>query len=375
LIRVQSFSYTREGLPPDPTGHGGGFVFDCRGLPNPGRRAEYAALSGYDEPVIAMLEGAREVAVFLEAALAQVEIAARAHAERGFQDLAVAFGCTGGRHRSVYCARWLGEQLVKRGWMARTVHWQLEREEEHRLVRRAMLLAAGFGTRLRPLTETTPKALVEAGGKPMLDWTLEAALRAGASEIVVNAHHHADQIEVWVAAAAERHPGVQFRLSVEREILGTGGGVRAAARWLHGPGPVLLHNADIWSDISAEHLEAARQEDDVAVLAVQRREASSYLLVDGEERVVGLEAKGERRFAADPSGEVKAFGFSGIHLLSHRFLELLPEGSEFGIMDAYLRMIGGGATVRAAEVEGSWFDMGTPDKLQRLDAFLAGREQ
>jgi aminoglycoside/choline kinase family phosphotransferase len=113
-VRVLSFSY-RDGLPGDDSGHGGGWVLDCRFLPNPGREERFASMTGRDEAVAAYLEAEPVVGAFLERVRALVDEAVDNYRGRNFTDLSVAFGCTGGRHRSVYCAERLAEHLRRRG--------------------------------------------------------------------------------------------------------------------------------------------------------------------------------------------------------------------------------------------------------------------
>jgi RNase adaptor protein for sRNA GlmZ degradation len=109
-VRVQSFSF-RDAVPTDAKGHGGGFVFDCRGLPNPGRFEKYAKLTGKDAPVISFLQKEKAVKDFLAHTGALAEATAKNYLSRNFSDLMVSFGCTGGRHRSVYCAETLAKRL------------------------------------------------------------------------------------------------------------------------------------------------------------------------------------------------------------------------------------------------------------------------
>ncbi len=111
-VRIQSFSY-RSGIPSDERGHGGGFVFDCRALPNPGKFAAYASLSGKDAQVAEFLERRKEVGDFLRHVFELIRRTAENYLKRNFSDLMVSFGCTGGRHRSVYCAEKLGQYLGK----------------------------------------------------------------------------------------------------------------------------------------------------------------------------------------------------------------------------------------------------------------------
>jgi RNase adaptor protein for sRNA GlmZ degradation len=109
LVRIFSFSYHRS-LPQDDTGHGGGFIFDARGLPNPGREDRFKALTGKDAPVIEYLEREESVHQFLSGVIPLVDSTVNNYQQRGFKNLMVSFGCTGGQHRSVY----LAEQLAKR---------------------------------------------------------------------------------------------------------------------------------------------------------------------------------------------------------------------------------------------------------------------
>ena len=112
-VHIQSFSY-KGGLPKDKTGHGGGFVFDCRALPNPGRFPEYAHLTGQDADVIKFLDQDPDVKYFFDQAKSLVDQAVYRYRKRGFSDLSVAFGCTGGQHRSVFCAERLAAHLSRK---------------------------------------------------------------------------------------------------------------------------------------------------------------------------------------------------------------------------------------------------------------------
>jgi RNase adaptor protein for sRNA GlmZ degradation len=121
-IHVFSFSYRKPERPVDPFGHGGGFVFDCRCLPNPGRLEEYATATGRDDSVVTWLERHAVVAEFLNIAERIVTLAIREYQERQFEHLSVAFGCTGGQHRSVYCAEWMARKLTEAGLSASVEH-------------------------------------------------------------------------------------------------------------------------------------------------------------------------------------------------------------------------------------------------------------
>jgi RNase adaptor protein for sRNA GlmZ degradation len=112
-VTVASFSY-KKGIPGDPSGNGGGYVFDCRSIHNPGRYPQYKSLTGMDEPVVRFLEDDSEIAGFLEHVYGVVDPHVETYSRRGFTSLMVSFGCTGGQHRSVYCAEHLARHLASR---------------------------------------------------------------------------------------------------------------------------------------------------------------------------------------------------------------------------------------------------------------------
>jgi RNase adaptor protein for sRNA GlmZ degradation len=133
-VRIFSFSFHQGGPPKDDTGNGGGFVFDARGIPNPGREARFKALTGKDAPVIEYLEAEESVQQFLAGARSMVEASVSNYQQRGFTDLMVSFGCTGGQHRSVYMAEQLAQHLRgRRGVEVVVRHLQLEKMELEKL--------------------------------------------------------------------------------------------------------------------------------------------------------------------------------------------------------------------------------------------------
>lgn len=370
LLSIYSFSFHSSSRPGDPTGNGGGFVFDCRCLSNPGRSPELAHLTGKDGAVKEMLDRIPLTESFLADTFRLVDHAIKNYRDRGFRDLSVSFGCTGGRHRSVYCAERMAEHYRASGLSCRVIHWQMEQEDPNFRKRRAMILAAGFGSRLRPLTDTVPKALITAGGRSMLDWTLDSLRKAGSESFVINAHHHADKIIDWSESRRTAFPDLEMVVSHEPEILGTGGGIRQAARWLYSPNPVLIHNADIWSDFDLRTAWDNHSDGDMATLIGMEREASSYLLVDEDNFLVGLGKAGEKRIVCEPHGRIRPVGFTGIHIVSPQFFEKLGKMDHFGIMECYLELARNEGRIRVHEVKGNWFDMGSVEKLGRLNHFM-----
>lgn len=148
---------------------------------------------------------------------------------------------------------------------------------------KAMIFAAGLGTRLRPLTDTMPKALVPVSGRPILGYQLERLAAAGVKEVVVNVHHFAEQV---IRYLEEHDFGLRVRVSDERdELLDTGGGLARARQWLDGDAPVLVHNVDILSNVDLHRW--AGEHPDGTTLLVGERQTQRYLLFDEENRLVG----------------------------------------------------------------------------------------
>lgn len=152
---------------------------------------------------------------------------------------------------------------------------------------KAMIFAAGLGTRLRPLTDRMPKALVPVAGKPMLERVILKLKEAGFTDLTVNIHHFGEQIVDFLEA--RHHFGVDIHISDERDLLlDTGGGIRKARPWLDGDEPFLVHNADIWSDVDLQALYRRHvQSQAEATLLVSRRQTSRYLLLDDDNCLQG----------------------------------------------------------------------------------------
>ena len=235
----------------------------------------------------------------------------------------------------------------------------------------AMILAAGLGTRLRPLTDTIPKALVEVGGVPMLERIARRLVAAGADRLIVNVHHHADRVERFLEAT---DLGVEIAISREPERpLGTGGGVKAAAGLFRREAPFYVHNVDVVTDADLQAMFADHGSDRrLATLAVGRRETSRHLVFD-ETGLVGWsnDETGDVEIAREPVGETVRWPFAGIHVIEPECLDLLDESGAFSIVAAYLRLAGEGHTIAAWDVgEARWLEIGTPERLARADSVI-----
>jgi mannose-1-phosphate guanylyltransferase len=236
---------------------------------------------------------------------------------------------------------------------------------------KAMVLAAGLGTRLRPLTDDRPKAMVEVGGRTLLDITL-ARLRAfGIRDVILNVHHFADKV---ISFLNERDNfGMRIEVSREDVLLDTGGGLKKAS-WFFlehsdpAGEPFILHNVDVVSTIDLQRMVQFHKDNQaLATLAVQQRESSRYLLFDEQlqlcGRRIGREANPEIVRAAPTT---QALAFSGIHVISPRLLTLMKEEGIFSIVDSYLRLAGGGEKIIAFRADDYyWRDLGKPADLQQ----------
>jgi N-acetyl-alpha-D-muramate 1-phosphate uridylyltransferase len=240
----------------------------------------------------------------------------------------------------------------------------------------AMILAAGGGTRLRPLTDQVPKALVQVGGRPLLAWVMGRLAEAGATRIIVNTHHHHHQIRAFAEAHAPE--GVEVVLSPEPEgPYDTGGGLFEAAPLFLENAPFLLHNVDVMSSVPLrklldEHVRAGslREGRVVASLAVQDREARRQLLFD-DLGLMGWENRGSdraplgRQEVRDAVGPVRRRSFTGIHAVEPAIFRLGRRTGSFSIVDLYLELAGEDWIIRPVDVsEEEWIDIGTPERLQ-----------
>ena len=236
-----------------------------------------------------------------------------------------------------------------------------------------MILAAGIGSRLKPLTDRTPKALIEVGGIPMLERIARRLVEAGADRLIVNVHHHADAIERF-AARLGAELGVSISISREAERpLETGGGLLRAAPLFRREEPFFLHNVDIATDLDLESMFGAHHESGAfGTLAVNRRATSRFLLFDR----FGLygrtdERAGRIETVRDPEGETGRIAFAGVHVVSPEIFAAITERGAFSILAVYLRLAAGGRRILPHDVcAASWHEIGTPERLAEARAAL-----
>jgi len=237
---------------------------------------------------------------------------------------------------------------------------------------KAMIFAAGLGTRLRPLTNNRPKALVRVGGIPLLEIALRRLRKYGFREVVINVHHHADQIIHYVQQ--QGYFGLNIHFSDERDLLlNTGGGLKKAASLL-ADGPFLVMNADVltnmdFSRLVDDHLSSGA----LATLAVRRRESSRHLLFDQVRQLVGWRHNrtGELRMSRDLAEDAyQGFAFSGIQIIDPGLFRYFPDKSVFSTIDLYLAAAKTEMILGYGHDADIWLDVGKLPAVQEAEGLL-----
>lgn len=395
-VRIFSFSY-KKGIPADNSGNGGGYVFDCRSTHNPGRYEPYKKLTGLDTPVIEFLENDGEILVFLDSIYKLAEAHVERYMQRGFTSLMFCFGCTGGQHRSVYSAQHLAEHLnQKYGIEVDITH----REQGiHTILparRKAMIFAAGMGTRLKPLTDHMPKALVEISGKPLIEHVLRKLVFAGFNDITINVHHFADMIEKWTQNFHKINEfsevDIKLNISDERhELLETGGAIAHARNLLTEANPskkVLIHNVDILSNVNLSEFNKFFDNTSAdACLLVSARKTARYFVFNDDMRLLGWTniSTGEikspydevhKSLAKRPQDALDVDNlhlraFSGIHLINTDIINSMSSWpKKFSITDFYLNACKDIVITGYEQADLKLMDVGKLNTIQEAEQFI-----
>ena len=228
---------------------------------------------------------------------------------------------------------------------------------------KAMILAAGLGTRLRPLTNTIPKPLLPIAGTPLIVWNLLLLKRHGIHDAVINLHHLGPMIEQAVGNGSKY--GLKIYYSHEPVILGTGGGIKQAESHFSGE-PVLIMNGDTLFELDLDALIAFHHRNHAAATLVLRSDPNAarwgLVEVDRDDRIVRITGRGKT-----DSGPTRPRMFAGIHILAPRLLRDVAKGKESSIIDAYVEAIQGGEAVMGYEMTGYWSDVGTPERYAQAE--------
>jgi NDP-sugar pyrophosphorylase family protein len=237
---------------------------------------------------------------------------------------------------------------------------------------KAMVFAAGLGTRLNEETREKPKALVKIGGKPLLQHAIEKLKKEGFSEIVVNVHHFSELVIEFINS-------YDFDISVlvsdeTGKLLDTGGGLKKAAPFLAGDEPILIYNVDILSNLNLQKpIEVHLQSGALATLVVRNRQTQRYFKFDHEKRLVGWINKktGEKIVSVPENFEnAKEMAFSGIHVVSPEIFKLMPANDRFSITNFYLELAKNHLIKGYFDESELWMDVGKPEELAKARKLL-----
>jgi NDP-sugar pyrophosphorylase family protein len=244
---------------------------------------------------------------------------------------------------------------------------------------KAMILAAGLGTRLRPLTHDRPKALVQVDGRTLLEIVLARLREFGIRDVIINTHHFAEMLAAYLRTHANF--GMRIEISEEPQLLDTGGGLKKAGWFFLEDSrireePFILHNVDVISTIDLTRMvEFHRRNGALSTLAVQERKTSRYLLFDKTGHLCG------RRSGSDGATELlwhapqaSQLAFCGVHVISPRLFEMMNDEGAFSIVNSYLRLAGEGEKILAFRAdEYYWRDLGKPENVAQVAKELKQR--
>jgi NDP-sugar pyrophosphorylase family protein len=234
---------------------------------------------------------------------------------------------------------------------------------------KAMIFAAGLGTRLRPITNHIPKALAPLNGIPMLEIVIRRLINYGFNEIIVNVHHFADKV-IEFLDNKDRF-GINLQISDERdELLDTGGGLIKASWYFDDGQPFLVHNVDTLTDIDLlDYYQYHQKNDALASLLVRHRPGSRYFLFDQSKRLCGWEnvVTNERIISRKQAAHLEQIAFSCLHVIDPKIFDLMEEEGCFSIIDVYLRLAKNHKIMGFLDDASYWLDIGTPEKLKRAE--------
>lgn len=234
---------------------------------------------------------------------------------------------------------------------------------------KAIIFAAGLGTRLGSLTSSRPKAMVELNGKPLLWHSIEKLKTCGISEIVVNVHHFADVIISYVKG---NDFGLPINISDESEmLLDTGGGMLNARKWLDGDEPFVAYNVDIALSLNLSEVIAYHKKvNPLATLVVRQRNTSRYFLFDNDMRLTGWRniSTGEEKLSrCEFSKDLHQWAFSGIQVVSPKIFDMITETGKFSVTPMYLRLASNCNIIGYPDKSDFWMDLGTPDRISEAE--------
>jgi len=234
---------------------------------------------------------------------------------------------------------------------------------------KAMIFAAGLGTRLKPLTDFKPKALVEVNGITLLEHAIMKLQHFGINEIIINVHHFSNQIIDFLKR--KNNFGIHIEISDESDqLLDTGGGLKKASWFFKDNNPLLVYNVDVISDIDLDcMLRSHVQSGALATLAVRQRETSRYFLFNDDMNLCGWKNKktNEQIISRNSSGNLIPLAFSGIHVVSPQLFKLMNENGKFSITEVYTRLSTYHDIKGFQHDTDFWIDLGKPESIEEAE--------
>ena len=238
---------------------------------------------------------------------------------------------------------------------------------------KALIFAAGLGTRLKPITNTKPKALVHIDGVPLLEYAIKKLIFYGITEIVINVHHFSEQIIDYLKT---HNFNCKIIISDEtEELLNTGGGLVYAKDYLSGKKPFIVYNVDIISTINLHNLVKFHTLNNALItLAVKKRNTSRYLLFDTDMSLAAWENRStlEKRIIRKCE-KYTPYAFSGIQVIDPNIFNLIKETGAFSIMDLYLRLCKENSIIAFDHTEDFWLDVGKFNEIKDVESLIAGQ--
>jgi NDP-sugar pyrophosphorylase family protein len=236
-----------------------------------------------------------------------------------------------------------------------------------------MILAAGLGTRLKPLTDQIPKALITVNNKPLIQLVIEKLITFGINEIIINIHHQAKQIIDFIQS--KKFFDIKIEFSHEEILLDTGGGLKKAAWFFNRKEPFILYNVDVLSDIDLDKMLYLHNYNKADVtLAMRNRRTSRYLLFDKKDQLIGWRNLNDDKIVQSmikSTMDSNLLSFMGIHIISPEILPKIPEKKIFSIIEFYLNLAQKGAIIQAFHADAYyWFDLGKPQNIKEADHYL-----
>ncbi len=229
---------------------------------------------------------------------------------------------------------------------------------------RTMILAAGLGTRLQPLTENLPKALVKIRGKTLLEIAINNLVRNGFDKIIINVHHFAEQVINFIG---QNNFDADIIISDERDkLLDTGGGLKKASGFFNDGKPFLLYNVDIISNLDLQSLYQSNiKSNSIATLLVRKRESGRYLLFNSESILCGWKnLKTGELISSCNIDLLNEFAFNGIHIIDPKIFSLMPDDDVFSMIDLYLDIMRDNKIIAHIDNDSFWLDVGKTESLK-----------